>query len=516
MADTRGQKRNRETPAGGPQVVSTHNVTFHSYSARVKPDGAFEWVKPHGWIKKVRDTDVIRIQCVRANMKLTHEYLVNFRNNQIGLDLYLKNAFGNGEWRGWRAKLELPPGNYESRQEAEEAVTGSFLRAFENALNRANLQVDPNTGTSFRKYDDSFGTPFGPSRTGAIRAEVAMAEGRTTRFSYQENTDEQHLTYEHRIQLNDPDPNTSGQQSRYRNKIFTERDFPNIMDRTGAAPVNWIAAEPRQKSDTEAANSGPTSRLLFIVDSVLEGTALDSTTDMAVEFVSFNDSPQSVQVWGARFNKDVPGFSGNTLDLGSPLSDPRQFNRGSLTVVRTAKVDGSAIFSVLGHSPNRFFLKPDHHYYLRLEDISNPNLETPFLNEGHSTDFVGQSTPSSIIGQLNVGERGDFATYDQNADSGADHSNGFFILPATHAVERIKIKIVDEAGSIILPEGNQQNDKGVIPLDLMLRFDVIRHPDNERSANTQVQSETVATQPHQWTIPGTIDAEETLKTQRIM
>jgi len=514
-----GRKRNRETPPGGPQVVSTHNVTFHSYSARVKPDGSFEWVKPHGWIKKVRDTDVIRIQCVRANMKLTHEYLINFRNNQIALDVYLRNALGNGEWRAWRAKLELPPGNYESRQEAEEAATGSFLRAFEDALNKAN--VDAGGGSSvFNKYDDTYGTPFDETRTGAIRAEIAMAEGRTTRFSYQENTDEQHLTYEHRIQLDDP--NTSGQQSRYRNKIFTEKDFPNIMDRTGASTVDWIpaAGNPTQKADREAFSSGPTNRLLFIVDTVLDNTALDSTTDMVVEFTSLNDSPQAVQVWGARFNKDVPGFGllgeRTAVSLGQPNTIPRQFNRGALTVVRTAQKSGTKVFSTLGHSPNRFFLKPDHHYYLRLEDISNPNLETPFLNEGHSTDLVGQSTPSSIIGQLNVGSKGDFASYDQKADSGAAHSNGFFILPATHAVERIKIKIVDEAGSTILPEGNRQNEKGVIPLDLMLRFDVIRHPDNERSANTQVQSETVATQPHQWTIPGTIDAEETLKTQRIM
>jgi hypothetical protein len=450
-------------------------------------------------------------------MKLTHEYLINFRNNQIAMDLYYRNKNGNGEWEYVRAKLELPPGNYESRQQAEEAVTGAFLKAFEDALNVAN-----GGGNEFRKFDDSYQQlPYGSNQKGAIRAEIAMAEGRTTRFVYDSNSDEQHLTYEHRIQLADPDPNEEGNQSRYRNKIITEKDFPNIMDRTGGAQVGWLGPNRDAVADREAYASGPTNRLLFLVDVVTRGTAnLDSVDEMRIEFNSIQDKPQSIQVWGARFNNDVPGFgeAGDRSTLGpfTPNRVPKEFNSGALTMVRARGTDESAVFTFLGHSPNRFFLKPDHHYYIRLEDISNPNMETPFLNEGHGTGVIGQSTPSSIIGQLDVMGNANFATFEQRSDSGASHSNGYFILPATHAVEKIRLKIVDEAGATILPEGNKQNDKGVIPLDIMLRFDVIRHPDNERSANTQVQSETVATAPHTWTIPGTIDDEETLRTQRIM
>lgn len=509
MGDERGRKRNRDTPPGGPQVVHTLNATFHSYSARVKADGAFEWTKPHGWIKKVRDTDILRIQAVRANMKLTHEYLINPRNNQIGMDLYLRNAAGSGDWQLFRTKLELSPGNYPTRSDAEEAATRSFLKAFENVLNRANTSNGGSSGV-FNKYDDTYGTPFDDTRTGAIRAEIAMAEGRTTRFTYQENTAERHLTYEHRIRLE------NGNNSRYRNKILTEQDFPDIMDRTGAVQVDWVGTSPNQKTDRQADRNGPTNRLLFLVDVVTNNTALASVDEMRLEFVSLNDTPQSVQVWGARFNRDIPGFDGDAVGPLTIDRIPNAFNRGSLSVTRSVKASGQNIFTFLGHSPNRFFLKPDHHYYLRIEDISNPNLETPFLTEGHSTDVIGQSTPSTILAQLNVKESGDFATFDQRSDSGPAHSSGFFILPSTYAIERIKIQIVDEAGTVILPNGNQQIEKGVIPLDLMLRFDVIRQPDNERSANAQVQSETTATDFHRWTIPGTVDNPDSLKTQRIM
>jgi len=504
MADSRGRKRNRETPSGGPQVVETRNVSFHSYSARINADSSLEWQKPHGWVKKVRDTDLLRIQCVRANLKLTHEYLINSRNNELAFDLHVKNKDRDGRWAAVRTKISLPPGNYNTRPNAEQGVTSAFLDAFTRALNKLAGAEE------FKRYDTTFNSEFSNNAAGAVRARVAIAEGKTERFVYPLAGQTRHLTAEHRIPLDEMTDN-GGRDSDFRFNNVSEYLFPNMLNTDGLVPIEW---------DDEIKNlrNGPTGRLCFLIDTVLAGTNLGRVQDLRVEFLSLADKPQSIQTWGARFNKDVAAsFQNDDVSrIFTPPSIPAKTNEGALTISRSDDFSAGGIWTVLGISPNRFFMKPDHHYYLRLEDISNPNLETPFLTEGHSSNVIGQATPSSIIAQLNVGEKGDFANYEQRSDSGAAYSNGFFLIPAQHAVEKIKVKIIDEACSVILPEGRGQFSKGVIPFDLMLRFDVVRQPDNERSANTQVQSETTATEPHMFTIPGTIDDDETLKTQKIV
>jgi hypothetical protein len=350
-----------------------------------------------------------------------------------------------------------------------------------------------------------------------VRVEVAFAEGSTSRFEDTETNqaDTVHLSFEHRIALPRTD---TGQRSAQGNKTLTEKNFVTVMNRDGAAttdeednPLTLIQGEPK----------GATGRLMFFIDAKF--AAGTEPFNMRCTIFTLADKPQAVQVFGGNLQKT----SGLDVDAGfakGPLPVAEVFkksNKGALNIENIVYDNQFYTWTILGRSPNKPRRHVDEQFYLRLKDITSSNVETPFLTEGHSAterNNLENTAPSSIIGILDVKNKakGRVGKLKQVTSSDAGSANGYFMYTNQTHIDKVKAQILDETGRSLLPAGADLRDLGKVPFDLMLRFDILRHPEHEKGGNSQVESQTTASKPYRFTVPGEIRSEETFKSQRIV